>query len=236
MAEPRCSVCKIENDSGVKVDTSITPEQWADRLEVHRTTITRHLGHAPNLIASTDGKGVGYSFDRDASGTVKIEKRADRIIPLSEWLDDLRADGFEPEDYNHSVGHSVWGQNNTESGLVTLYANRFTASLKTRKEKADANSPAVMESVLETIRGFTFIPEPVAYAQESAIIVPADLQVGKVDLGGGTPETTEQALHSFHQFAADCKARRPQEIVIVDAGDSIENIFNTIKHCCSFFF
>lgn len=230
MAEIRCSVCVWENENGRKVDTSMKPETWAAEVGTHRTTITRHLGHAPNLVAPSDGKGVGYSFDHDdAKGVVKIEKRADRIIPLSEWLEDLRADGFDPADYNHSVGHSVWGQNNTESGLVTLYANRFTATLKSKKDKAESLSPVVFESVLEAVRGFTFIPEPVSHAPESAVIVPADLQVGKVDGAGGTKETVEQALHSFHRFAADCRERRPQEIVIVDAGDAIENVHNTSK-------
>jgi hypothetical protein len=77
------------------------------------------------------------------------------------------------------------------------------------------------------VRSFTYIPTPVAFNAESAVIMPADLQIGKVDISGGSKESTEQALHSFHEFAAFVKEFRPQEICMVDAGDPIENIYNT---------
>lgn len=55
----------------------------------------------------------------------------------------------------------------------------------------------------------------------------ADLQIGKAQQrGGGTPETVERAMASFHKFAALCKEKQPAHIVLSDNGDSIEGIFN----------
>lgn len=226
----KCKVCRWEARTGQKVDTSISAEAWAERVDVHRTSITRHLGHSaqekmPEVAPVHD---AGYSFETDSkTGTTSITKRADRIIPLSEWLADLRADGQNPDDFTVAAGHSVWGQQPREGVLVTLYANKFSYTQKTKKELAADQSPVVLESMLEAIRSFTYIPTPVAYNPETAIIVPTDLQVGKVDLGGGSKETAEQALHSFHEFAGFVKEFRPQEIVVADVGDPIENVFNT---------
>ena len=222
----RCSVCDWENDTGRKVDTSMSSEAWGAEVGVHRTSITRHLGHAPHMPApQSNGKGVGYSFDHDeGKGTVKIEKRADRIIPLSEWLLDLKADGFAPEDYSHSVGHSVWGQQSTEDGLITLYANRFTATLKPVKQKAEAALQEVdWAAAAKFIDGFTYIPAKRDFLIDTAVLQPTDEQWGKTDFAGGTAETEERVLNSYSAFVDYIKEYRPREVLVARTGDGIEN-------------
>lgn len=232
MAAASCVTCLWEASTGRTVDTSISKVAWAAETGVSEAGIRRHLKHGTARVKPdvpiADVKGAtGDSFS-SKNGTINITKTSDRIIPLSEWLDDLRDDGYDPADFNCSHAHSVWGQRSTESGMVTLYANRFGAVQKSRKEKAEDFDPdATMESVLDSVRSFTYIPEPVAYNPESAVIMPADMQIGKVDLNGGSKESTQQALHSFHEFAQFVKEFRPQEICMVDAGDPIENIYNT---------
>lgn len=223
---PRCSVCKWEKKTGKTVDTSMSPEAWGSEVGVHRTSITRHLGHKPHLPQTqSDGKGLGYSFEHDAGkGVVTIEKRADRIIPLSEWLQDLELDGFDPNDYNHSVGHSVWGQNSTEDGLVTLYANRFTATLKPEKQRAEKALESVdWEAASKFIDGFTYIPIKREFLVDTAVLQPTDEQWGKVDFHGGTSETQERVLNSYSAFTDYVREYRPREVAFMRTGDGIEN-------------
>ena len=131
-----CLSCAWEESNGTKIDTSRSKTEWGQRIGVSEAAIRRHLMHPGTIsIPSEPNLGVrGDSKSIDTTGTVKITKTADRIIPLSEWLDDLRDDGHDPDQFNCSHAHSVWGQQSTENGLITLYANRFTAVKKTRKE------------------------------------------------------------------------------------------------------
>lgn len=98
-------------------------------------------------------------------------------------------------------------------------------AFKTEKIVADVEED--FKSVLDRIRSFTYVPAPRAVNPETLVVVPTDLQVGKVDWNGGTAETTAQALESFAKAAEFAREFKPAEIVMVDAGDAIENIYNT---------
>lgn len=223
-----CSVCKYETEHDIKIDTSTSKTAWEQITGLSRFSIKRHLEHPPTSPVppvDTSGNGVGYSFDHDeVKGVVKIEKRADRVIPLSEWLLDLEADGFDPADYNHSVGHSVWGQNSTEAGLVTLYANRFTATLKPAKQKAEAELATIdWTAAAKFIDGFTYIPAKREFLIDTAVLQPTDEQWGKTDFAGGTPETEERVLNSYSAFVDYVKEYRPREVLFARTGDGVEN-------------
>jgi hypothetical protein len=176
-------------------------------------------------VLKMEAKGAPeYSRDEDSAG-ITITKVADRIIPLSEWLLDLAADGYDPDDFNTSHGHSIWTQHTKDQVTKTLYSNRFSAVRKVRKD--DSERLVSTEVVLEAIRSFTYIPQPVAYQDESFVLVPTDFQFGKVDWNGGSKETAAQVMESFSKAAAFVKEFRPREVAILDAGDIIENIYST---------
>lgn len=164
------------------------------------------------------------SFDQDDKGNVKMEKVADRIIPLSEWLDDLRKQGFDPDNFTYSVGHSLWMQHTRNQITKTLYANKFSATLRSTESREALVSH---DEVMEAIRSFHYLPEKRAYQGTGFVLMPTDLQVGKVDIAGGTAETAEQVLRSFARAAEIIKEERPRQVAMVDAGDVIENVFNT---------
>jgi len=225
VATASCATCVWEAVNNRKVDATMSNVAWGAEIGVNESSVRRHQAHKP--VVETD-EVMPFSNDQNAKGDITKTLRADRIIPLSEWLDGMREDGQDPDDYTHSFGHSLWGQKPKNGELVTLYANRFSASKKNKKELAESVDYGVAaESVLQSVRSFTYVPTPVAFNPETAVIMPADLQVGKSDLHGSSKETVEQALHSFHEFAAFVKEFRPQEICMVDAGDPIENVFNT---------
>ncbi|MBG6106626.1 hypothetical protein [Frigoribacterium sp. CG_9.8] len=145
---------------------------------------------------------------------------------MSFWLDRLRVDGFDPEAFGYSIGNSVWTQHTKDQVTKTLYSNRFSATLKPSTKEADERLVS-HESVIEAIRSFTYVPQPVAFQHESFVLVPTDFQFGKVDWNGGSKETMEQVMESFSKAAAFVKEFRPREVAILDAGDIIENIYST---------
>jgi len=56
----------------------------------------------------------------------------------------------------------------------------------------------------------------------------ADLQIGKaMEWGGGTKETLARATASVQAFAAQVERDKPQQVIIADNGDPIENCWNT---------
>lgn len=61
---------------------------------------------------------------------------------------------------------------------------------------------------------------------KALIIVPADLQVGKVGSRGGTKELIERMFASYALIEAQMKRGKYERIIIVDSGDIIEGIEN----------
>lgn len=58
----------------------------------------------------------------------------------------------------------------------------------------------------------------------------SDVQLGKADeTGGGSKETIERVLQSTDRFVERVKKSCPEEIIITDLGDGIENINNTVQ-------
>lgn len=107
-------------------------------------------------------------------------------------------------------------------GDPSRYNHRY--KFKVRRKVEGERTP---QSIIDDIRGFTYKPDPVAYSDQSLIVVAADLQAGKVDWNGGSAETHQQVMQSFHRAAELAKEYRPREICIIDAGDVIENIYST---------
>lgn len=97
---------------------------------------------------------------------------------------------------------------------------------KFKTERVADDEPS-LDSIIKSIQSFDFVPTFVARSPHSEVIVPSDLQIGKVDWNGGTQDTIDQALESFWRFRQFVEMTEPQEVVMIDAGDIIENIYNT---------
>lgn len=172
-----------------------------------------------------DGKIEQEDFDQDIDGSVKYQVVADQILPLSWWLERLRKDGFDPGDFLYSIGHSVWTQA-SKNVTKTLYANRFKASLKNEKERG-LDAGQIFDNVRDVIEHWQPTPTPPAEASGASLVLCAsDWQIGKVDMNGGTPETTARILNSFNAAKERALQEHPSEVLIVDSGDSIENLWN----------
>jgi len=94
--------------------------------------------------------------------------------------------------------------------------------------KALAATAFQYDDIERAIENYVYTPDPPKNPTNSAFIISmADLQVGKVDENGGTPELQERVMRSFHRAAERAKEFGCQEIVLIDAGDIIENFYNT---------
>ena len=214
-----CSICNWEKANGITVDLSMSSKKWGERVGVHRTSITRHLGHSSNATGvKSTGESVGYSKEVGSNGSLAITKRADRIIPLSEWLQDLRDDGLEPDDYSHSFGHSVWGQQPRDGELVTLYANKFTATLKTAKEKGVPDWPVVQQGPAHVVRSRATRAIPSIETWQTAVLM-ADTQFGFRVLSDGSMEPFHDEA-AIEVALAIVEIENPQQTVVM--GDILD--------------
>ena len=176
------------------------------------------------------------SNDVGMDGSVTKTVRANRIIPLSEWLERLTADGHNPEDFNTSHGHSVWGQQPKDGELVTLYANRFSASLKQVKPGALIPSLEGIDphGILAELRAQSHAAPPLELVgsqdfddEQSAFVLSInDIQLGQ-SYNGGSKATIAQ-FYEFVELARKrvrqlrASGRSLETLVLVFGGDLVE--------------
>src|SRR5690606_1433237 len=81
--------------------------------------------------------------------------------------------------------------------------------------------------LLSVIENYEPGPAPEATLGGTFVVCPSDMQIGKTDWGGGTEDTIKRVMQSWVRAAELSEALRPDEIVIADLGDPIENIYST---------
>lgn len=172
------------------------------------------------------GEVLPEDFDQERNGDLKYKIVADCILPLSFWLDRLRDDGFDPDDFTYSIGHSVWTQHTKAQVTKTLYANRFSATLKTARDKAASpqqyDLPALYAAAkARPRRSFTLPPK-----ERATVVVLADPQIGKTGRRGGTPELLDRMAEKREKVSSALIERRPMRTLFADGGDGFEN-FNS---------
>lgn len=73
-------------------------------------------------------------------------------------------------------------------------------------------------------------PAPALLAGDNAeVVCLADLQIGKRDERGGTPELEDRFYGAMEQVIARIKRSKPTEIVLAELGDGCENFQNTVQ-------
>lgn len=87
-------------------------------------------------------------------------------------------------------------------------------------------APVEWSKASDRFNTFDFVPAPLDTLTDAMVLQPTDYQIGKVDIGGGTVESTERALSSFHRFAEKVADRKPKYVLLANTGDIIENFCN----------
>ena len=165
----------------------------------------------------------GYSYESSSDGRINITKRSDRIIPLSEWLEDLRRDGLNPDEYITTHKHSVWGQQSTTEGLITLYANSFSAVSKYPRSGGAAPAPAwpVIQAAdpVKVVLPKGKVERITRDSNYKLAIKGADTQIGFRILPDGTaqPFHDEKAMATFVETV---RLYQPEKVTIL--GDFLD--------------
>lgn len=160
----------------------------------------------------------GASYSQAVDGTISVSTAATDAPVTAESL--LASHGIDASQYNVSFGFSEW-----ESGEGVKKSYRVKASPKTQKDAAPRLDP---NELREAIEGFSFVPD-VAHGTDNRtfVVSPSDMQIGKTDYNGGTPETIERVMASFSRAEAFAKENDFAEIVIAELGDPLENFYST---------
>ncbi|WP_025157266.1 metallophosphoesterase [Leifsonia aquatica] len=191
------------------------------KWDVAQATISKYRNRLraqeAEAAEAADDQPVRDVFGQDEKGNLTYEVVYNRILPLSWWLDKLRKDGHDPEQFTYSFGHSVWNQHTKNQVTKTLYANRFSATRKPEATAGPAWQPIDRGPALKVKA-----PKPRSTAlggQWKTAVLAADTQIGfrRLDDGSLEPFHDEAAIDIFLQIVA---AERPAQTVVM--GDIID--------------
>lgn len=208
----RCSVCAWEQKNDKKVDGSQSPEAWADKLEVHRTTITRHLGHVEAAAAIA----LEASLPADESGVKpngeRFQIKRGSAVTMKDWREWIALDGDDPDDFTPSIRSIAYG--------VGIYSNRLGATPK----RGASHTRAPEWPVVQPAAPVAIAPAPaVATAPRVAglklALKCADHQIGFRALPDGRfdPFHDDKAMALFIEV---CRLYRPDKIQVL--GDFLD--------------
>lgn len=220
MPDPR-SIHLLEDERFIADlrDASIPQHTLAEKWEISRSTANkwrrRQLERDTEVVPA--GEFIRNDFDQDGEGNLKYQVVVDRILPLSFWLDRLRADGFDPDDFTTSHGSSVWTQHTKDQVTKTLHANRFSATLKTKKGSAP-EWPVVQPGPTIAVRPPRARSFSIGGQWQTAVLA-ADTQIGFRALEDGSfdPFHDESAIDLFLKVV---EIERPQQTVLM--GDILD--------------
>lgn len=186
-------------------------------IKKHRARLKAKDG-LPTQTKVAASKDEALSFEQNGT-----EGRLSTGV-LAEPLDDLSNDDILRQFGRNPAKHRIVGTLGERHWWMNERWNHWYAF---KTELITAEEAEEHQSILDRIAGFVYAPPAKAKNNASLIVMPTDLQVGKVDWNGNTDDTVAQALESFAKAAEFAREFKPAEICMVDAGDPIENIYNT---------
>jgi hypothetical protein len=135
---------------------------------------------------------------------------------FDEFLQDA---GLDPADIEviPPVRTSRW-QQQREGELIWLTSYRFTF----RRKKSGIDLPLLMAEAKKKAKR----PKISDTTDKALVVLWSDLQVGKVDVRGGTGELLDRVTLAQTRLLDLVKRDRPSRVVFVDVGDTVENFDN----------
>lgn len=226
MAKAECMTCVWAKLTDTTVDYSRSNTDWAEVIGVSEASIRRHFKHSPVPVPRPES-------DTPANARWEIsDSEFDGSSPASDkslTVDDVRkfiiGKGLNPDEWDYQWKFSEWEQFSKLNGLRTLNAFKVWG-------KRVKSSPLTftLDELPEAIANFKWTASESAAVPRgggSLVALATDFQLGKTDWNGGTDETVAQVLQSFERIRDMAEEHEVDEIVIIDAGDIIENFYNT---------
>ena len=208
-------MCDAERANGLTVDSSMGKQAWADKLDVSRQAVQRHLKHGTKTRVETLPPG---SSEASSDGSRSITAIRDRPVTLDDAREWIRTSGDDPENYTLSIRAIAYG--------LDMFSNRMSAT-----PKRGLNTASLIPNTdeLHRIIDDWTPPAPTTDILTDAtfVVCAADLQTGKTDFGLKSADLTDRVLRSFAAAADIARERQFAEIVVADLGDIVENINST---------
>ena len=216
MSTEQCLACQWEKSTGQRLELTKTNRELGSIVGTTEASIRRHKKHV------IPPEATGYSWDVGAEEFSGSSKASYQPLTTDDVQKFIESKGLNPEEWDYQWRFSEWEQFSKTNGLRVLHAFKVGGKRKP-KETIYAVDPEEFRSILDT---FQYVNGKEDTASGSRILVPTDLQLGKKDWNGDHKETIDQTLTSFHRAAEEADRNGNSEIVMVDAGDPIENIYN----------
>lgn len=179
----------------------------------------KRLNAGEKLLQTPDAKpkvSEGESEVHNPDGSSSYTRHSEQPWGYGDYCAFIKSRGQDPDEVTFT-----WGWTSNPAG-------GFWNKLNNVRPKSSKDAGVSMEVIESAIKGFTFEKSTEQFFMKSSLVVVAtDFQIGKTDWHGGSTETFSQVLNSFHEAANMAEQFGVQEIVIVDAGDIIENEYNT---------
>ena len=217
-----CKTCAWENLHNTQVDDSRSQEQWAQIVGVGSSSINRHLKHV-NKRPATDSPDGSYKWVFSETEFDGNSQAYDRELSTNDVEDFLLTKGLNPDEWDYTFRFSEWEQRTKNGEVHLLHAFKVSG-----RRKAVAVTAANLDYITEYMRSWELPKaDPATTQDHSFVLIPTDFQIGKVDWNGGTQETVDQVMGSFARAGWFAVQNKPKEIVLIDAGDIVENIYST---------
>ena len=224
MAKAECVTCVWEKLTGIQVDYSRSNMEWAEQIEIDEASIRRHRKHSkvekpvevePEIPANARWEISGDEFSGDSPASL-LELDVDDVESF------IMSKGLSPAEWDYQWKFSEWEQASKAHGVRTLHAVKVWGKRKAASESFD------IQTALDGMDKFDWKPAVIERVGEgSLVIVATDFQLGKTDWNGGSYETYEQVFNSFARARDEATRLNVDEVVVIDAGDIIENFYNT---------
>jgi len=223
MAKAECVACVWVKATGTLIDDSKTHVEWADIIGVAETSIRRHRKHAVQGFIPEDTLPANAKWSIGDSDFEGDSPATDSNLTVDDVRKFIISKGLNPDEWDYTWRFSEWEQSSKVHGVRTLHAFKVSG-----KRKAVKAGTIDLTELPDSIAQFTYTPaERKPEGNGSLILCATDFQLGKTDWNGGTKDTVEQVLTSFHRALWMAQEHNVDEVVIVDAGDIIENFYNT---------
>lgn len=217
-----CDTCEWESANNKRIDSNKSNYKLAAEIGVTESSIRRHKKHGEAGRLVDKSQPTGYSWNVGSEEFDGTSSFSDKPLSVDDVQKFIASKGLNPEEWDYSWRFSEWEQFSKINGLRTLHAFKVTGKRRPRSGPIVVD-PAEFRHILDT---FQYVSGKESDIPTSRIVLPADLQLGKTDWNGDHKETIDQVLTSFHKVAEEADRNGNSEIVMVDAGDPIENIYN----------
>jgi len=218
-----CTTCAWEDSRGIRLDLNKSNRVLGREIGVSEASIRRHKEHGEaGRQGSVNSVSSGYSWNVGSEEFDGTSRPSEKELTTNDVEEFIKSKGLNPDEWDYTWRFSEWEQSSKKDGIRILHAFKVSGRRKP-KDTVYSIDPEEFRSILD---GFHYVSGKETRGGASRILVPADLQLGKKDWNGDHKETIEQALTSFHRAAEEADRNGNCEIVVVDAGDPIENIYN----------